>query len=232
MAVDGDRHEEDRERRRRGVLAEMQRGYAEAVLADDEVEAERIVRDAIEAGIAETDIDDAIITPVLRLVGDLGADGDLPAEEVNRAMRISLRVLALQREAFRAADRRGAGRIVLARPRGEQHGLGLEMAESVLVHAGYDVRLLASDVSDERLVACVEQVRPVVLGLTVTMPEIAAHLPVTIAAVREVVPGLGVVVGGRGASERLCSLPGVVVCRHVTDAVELTDALLHRAALN
>ncbi len=225
---DGD----DRERRRRGVLAELQRGYAEAVLADDEVEAERIVRDAMEAGIGEADIDEAIIAPVLRLVGDLGAGGDLPLAEVTRATRISMRVLALQREAFRAAHRRGAGRIVLARPRGEQHGLGLDMAESVLAHAGYDVRLLGSDVPDARLAACVEQVRPVVLGLTVTMPEIAARLPLTIAAAREAVPALGVVVGGQGASERLCSVPGVVVCRHVTDAVELTDALLHRAALN
>jgi 5-methyltetrahydrofolate--homocysteine methyltransferase len=232
--VDGDRDGDgdDRQRRRRVVLAEMQRGYADAVLADDEVEAERIVRDAIEAGIGEADIDEGIITPVLRLVGDLGAGGSLPLDEVTRATRISLRVLALQREAFRAAHRRGSGRIVLARPRGEQHGLGLEMAESVLAHSGYDVHLLDSDVPDDQLAACVDQVRPVVLGLTVTMPEIAARLPVTIAAVREASPGLGVVVGGQGASERLCSVPGVVVCRHVTDAVELTDALLHRAALN
>ncbi len=84
-------HDDDRDRRRRGVLAEMQRGYAEAVLADDEVEAERIVRDAIEAGIDEADIDEAIITPVLRLVGDLGADGDLPAEDDTRALHISMR---------------------------------------------------------------------------------------------------------------------------------------------
>lgn len=222
----------ERERRRRGVLAELQRGYADAVLADDEVEAERVVRDAIEAGIGEADIDEAIIAPVLRLVGDLGAEGELPEREVIRATQISLRVLALQREAFRAVQRRAVGRIVLARPAGELHTLGLDMADSVLSHAGYDVHLLATDMEEGPLAVCIAEVQPVVVGLSATMPESAARLPRTIAAVRDAAPGVGIIVGGPAASDRLTSLPGVVVCRHVTDAVEMTDALLHRAALN
>jgi 5-methyltetrahydrofolate--homocysteine methyltransferase len=214
------------------VLGELQRSYADAVLGGNEVEAERVVRDAIEAGVPEAVIDDVIITPVLRLVGDLWSTGDLPVEDGNRATEISIRVLTLQREAFRAAARRAARRILLAGPEGELHVLGLDMVGSVLVHAGYDVRHLGPDVATARLVEAVAELRPAILGLTVTMPDTAALIPETIAAVREAEPALGVVIGGQSASHRMCTSPGVAICQHVTDALETTDALLHRAPLN
>ena len=223
---------DDWQQRRLGVLAELQRTYADAVLGGNEVEAERIVRDAIEAGGPEAVIDDEIIAPALRLVGDLWATGDLRVEDESRATEISIRVIALQREAFRAAARRASHRILLAGAEGEQHVVGLDMAGSVLVHAGYDVRLLGPDVATPRLVDAVAELRPAILGLTVTMPESAARVPQTIAAVREADPALGIVVGGQGGSQRMCSAPGVVLCQHVTDALEITDALLHRASLN
>ena len=44
-------------------------------------------------------------------------------------------------------------------------------------------------------------------------------------------PGAGFVIGGRGLTSRLRSLPGVEICERVTDAVEAVDALVKRAAI-
>ena len=38
--------------------------------------------------------------------------------------------------------------------------------------------------------------------------------------------------GGRGLTSRLRSLPGVEVCERVTDVVEAVDAMVMRAATN
>jgi hypothetical protein len=45
-------------------------------------------------------------------------------------------------------------------------------------------------------------------------------------------PGIGILVGGQGASPELVATADVGVCRHVADAVERVDALVMRAERN
>jgi hypothetical protein len=45
--------------------------------------------------------------------------------------------MTLQREAFRVACERASRRVLLAGAQGEHHIVGLEMASSVILHAGY-----------------------------------------------------------------------------------------------
>jgi MerR family transcriptional regulator, light-induced transcriptional regulator len=214
------------------LLPDFQRGYADAVLGGSEETAERIVREAMEAGIPEGVISGEIVAPAMRTVGDLWENGMLSVADEHLATEISIRVLALQRDAFRTAARRAAHRVVLAGIEGERHGLGLTMAGSVLVHAGYDVRMLGPDLPMSCLAPAVERHRPSVVGLSVTQPGLASLVPQAVAEVRRVAAHAGIIIGGAGASPRLVALPGVVVCEHVADAVELTDGLVQRAALN
>jgi methanogenic corrinoid protein MtbC1 len=228
--VPGQRNTDDV--RWQAVLPDLQRGYADAVLGGSEAAAERVVREAIEAGLPEAVISGEVVAPTMRAVGDLWERGLLSVADEHLATEISIRVLALQREAFRASSRRGAHRVVLAGVEGERHGLGLTMAGSVLVHAGFDVRMLGPDLPMDDLAAAVDRHRPAVLGLSVTQPGLAALVPAAIDEARGIAPRLGVLVGGPAASEALTARPGVVVCRHVADAVELTDGLVQRAPLN
>ena len=225
--------EQGPERRRRRERVELlQQAYADAVLAGDEAAAERVVREAIELGLAEGEIDDRVITPVMRLVGDLWAAGRLTVADEHLATEISIRVLALQREAFRAAARRAAERVLLAAPEGERHVVGLTMTGNLLVHAGYDVRLLGADVPIDALVAAVARHRPVAVGLTATLSETASLLPEIVARVRALEPHLDVVVGGSATEDLTRPLVGTTICRHVSDVVPIVDALVLRAASN
>src|SRR4051794_8878653 len=87
------------------VLGALRTGFADAVLSGAEAEAERVVRDAIEAGMPEPVICDEIIAPALRDVGELWETGLLSVADEHLATEISIRVLALQREVFRASRR-------------------------------------------------------------------------------------------------------------------------------
>jgi methanogenic corrinoid protein MtbC1 len=186
----------------------------------------------MDAGLGEAVIHDHVVRPALVLVGDLWADGRISIAEEHLATSISMRVLTLQREAFRVARQRASTRVLLAGAQGERHVVGLEMAGSVILHAGYDVRLLGADLPVGEVAAAVARHRPSVVGFSAATPWTAAALPDAFEAVRRVSPDTGIVVGGRGVDERMAAAWDVVVCRHVTDAVELVDALVKRARRN
>jgi methanogenic corrinoid protein MtbC1 len=212
--------------------AEFERAYADALLSGVPRAAEAVIREAIEAGLGEALIDDHVIRPALRLVGDLWADGRITIAEEHLATSISIRVLTLQREAFRLARQRAAHRVLLAGAQGEQHVVGLEMAGSLIVHAGYDVRLFGADLPVGEIAAAVRTHRPAVVGFTTATFLTAVHLPASLDLVQRISPDTGMVVGGRGVDDRWAANWPVVVCHHVTDAVEHVDALVKRAGRN
>jgi MerR family transcriptional regulator, light-induced transcriptional regulator len=231
VRVAADHHDETDDRLLR-LAADLQRAYADALLAGDQVAAERVVRDGIEAGLGEALIDDLVIRPSLVLVGDLWAEGRISVADEHLATAISIRVLTLQREAFRVARRRAAHRVLLAGAQGEHHVVGLEMAASVILHAGYDVRMLGADLPVAAVPAAVERHQPAVVGFTTASAATAANLPDAFDAVRRVRGEIGIVVGGQGIPQVLATRPDVAVCRHVADAIESVDALVMRAGRN
>ena len=111
----------------RAVVDALERAFLQAVLAGAEDDAERVVREAIDAGVPESVIDDDVIAPALRAVGELWERGSITVADEHLASHIAVRVVALQREAFRAARRRGGERVLLLAPQGEHHVIGLQM---------------------------------------------------------------------------------------------------------
>jgi len=232
--VVSDHHDEQRRREQRDLrrAAEFQRAYADAVLAGEQRAAERIVREAVDADLGEALIDDHVIRPALVLVGDLWAEGSISVADEHLATSISVRVTTLLREAFRVARRRGSRRILLAGAQGEHHVVGLEMASSIIGHAGYDVRLFGADLPVASITGAVARHRPTVVGFTSATVLTAVNLPAAFEAVRRVNPGIGLVVGGQGIPAEMVVGWDVAVCRHVADAVEQVDALVQRARRN
>jgi methanogenic corrinoid protein MtbC1 len=229
--VVADHQDEARDRELRLVEA-FQRAYADALLAGDASAAEIVIRDAIDAGLGEATIDDRVIAPALVLVGDLWAEGRISVADEHLATSISIRVMTLQREAFRVARERASRRVLLAGVQGERHVVGLEMAGSVILHAGYDVRLLGADVPVAAIGAAVTRHRPAVVGFTSASSLSSVYLPAAVDEVRRVGPDVGIVLGGRGIDEGLTAVGDAVVCRHVADAVAQVDALVKRAGRN
>ena len=225
-------HQDETSGREQRIASDLQRAYADALLGGDAIGAEAVVREAMEAGLAEGSIDDHIIRPALVLVGDLWEQGRITIADERVATSISIRVLALQREVFRVARRRASHRVLLAAAQGERHVVGLEMAASTILHAGYDGRLLGADLRVAEIGAALAVHRPAVVGLSTASTLTSIHLPAAVEAVRELSPETSIVVGGRGIDAGIAATPGVTVCRHVNDAVGQVDALVRRAPHN
>jgi MerR family transcriptional regulator, light-induced transcriptional regulator len=223
-----DRRECDQEQ----LLAELGQSYAKALIAGDEVGAEHVVREALDARLSTAQIDDEIIAPALWLIGRLWARGEISVADEHLATQISLRVLALQREARRTARGREGHKVLLAAPEGEAHVVALQMVGNLLRDAGYSVLMLGGDVPLEALAESAARHEPEVICLSATMPSASDRLTIAIHEIQRSWPGAGYLLGGRGISSRLRPRPGIQLCRRVSEAVETTDALLKRADFN
>lgn len=222
----GQRPENDSREVHPAKIAELGRAYADALLAADEAAAEIAIREAMDAGLQTAQIDDEIIAPALWLVGDLWERGEISVADEHIATEISIRVLALQREAQRLAQSRGAYHVLLAAPAGELHVVALRMVDNLLREAGYNVAMLGSDVPTEALAALMSRRPPHVVCLTSTMAEAAGEVLATIGALQRRWPAMGFVIGGTALASRIHSRPGLDVCRRVSDAVEAVDAMI------
>jgi methanogenic corrinoid protein MtbC1 len=214
------------------VAAQFERMYADALLAGVPSDAEEVIREAVDAGLGEAVIDDHVIRPALQLVGDLWEAGEITVAEEHMATSISMRVVTLQREMFRLARQRTSHSVLLAAAEGEQHVVGLEMAASLILHAGYEVRFYGANLPVAEIARLVDVHRPAVVGFTTATRFTAERLPDAFAAVHGTDRGVGIVVGGLGAEGSWTAGWDVAVCDHATDAVAHVDALVRRAAHN
>jgi methanogenic corrinoid protein MtbC1 len=213
-------------------LDELGRAYAAALLAGDEVAAELVIRESIDAQLTPAEIHEEIIAPALWLVGDLWERGEISVADEHIATEISIRVLALQREAQRLAQDRVAHLVMLAAPAGEQHVVALRMVANLLRDAGYSAMMLGADVPAPALARSASRHRPDVICLSGTMAGASDQMLVTMHEVQAQWPRVRFVVGGRGLTSRLRAQTGVGVCERVSEAVEAVDALIKRADLN
>jgi methanogenic corrinoid protein MtbC1 len=211
---------------------DLSRAYARALLHADEIAAERAVRDAIDAKLTTAEIDEEIIAPALWLVGELWERGELSIADEHIAAEISIRMLAMHREAQRVVRSRWRQRVLLATPGGEHHVVALRMIADLLREAGYAVIMLGSDVPPGALAESAERYEPEVICLSSTMPGGADAVLACVDAVIETWPNAGFVLGGRSLTSRVRARPRLDVCERVGDAVEAVDAIVKRADLN
>ena len=214
------------------LLSDLQRAFTDALLTGDESAAEAALHDGIEAGVDEALMDDAVIAPALRRVGDLWEAGELSIAEEHLATEIAMRGVALEREMYRVVRRRTGTVAVLAAVEGEHHVVGLRMAASLLIHAGYRVKLLGADVPTWSLGTIVAKHAPAVVGLSATMPAAAHELQEAIGVVRAIHPETGILVGGTGVPLRVGDQPGLRRCERLAEVVALVDGLTQRASMN
>jgi methanogenic corrinoid protein MtbC1 len=213
-------------------LGVYREAFLEALLTGDERAAEQIARDAIDSGLPESEICEEVITPALHTVGEMWAKGLISVADEHLATQISMRVLALQREAFRRMNERADQQVYLAAIEGEQHVVGLEMAANLLRHSGFEVRYLGPDVPIQSLAQIVARRRPHVVALTVTMRDSAMLIDLALDEIGRAAPGTGVVFGGTGVPPSLIESDRIAVSDTLTDVVEKVTWLIARPSLN
>jgi MerR family transcriptional regulator, light-induced transcriptional regulator len=206
--------------------------YVMALLGGDEVAAEVAIREAMEAGFGMAQIDHGIIAPAMWFIGELWERGEISVAEEHLASEITVRVLALQREAGRVMRDRSTRRVLLATPAGELHVIALRMVSNLLREAGYEVVMLGPDLPPDALGRAAARWNSDVVCLSTTMAGGDDRVLVAMYEVQQRRPEATFLIGGRGLASRVRPAPGIEICERVSQAVEAVDALVKRASLN
>lgn len=175
--------------------------YVGLQLRGDRREALRFVDGLVTAGHTIGDIRHHVVAAAQREIGRLWEESRIGIAQEHMATAISQLALAhLYRHArpHPARDRK----VVVCCVEGELHDFPARLVADALDLAGYDTRFLGADVPTGSLLSVIEQEKPDLLALSITMPFHAAALRRQVAAVREKTGGkLPIALGGRACAQ-------------------------------
>lgn len=214
------------------LAAWLRRQLCAALEAGSRIEAEQVIREAVDARLPTETIYSDVIAQAMYEIGSRWEAGEISVADEHLATSISYGLLALLAELTRVQDVRRREHVVLAAVEGEQHVMGLRMAGDVLEGAGFPVWFLGANVPTDALLELLERRSVSICGLTATMPEARVELVGATRLIADLMPHVRVIAGGQAAAGLTVLGPLAETVEDVGAVVETADGLLQAAGLN
>lgn len=178
------------------AVAELFEGLSNALLEGDDARVLALCRDARDGGASLPELLRQLIYPALQRVGDLWEDGRISVADEHQATAIVNRVLAAlyYEEAFPDVAR---GRALVAASVNQFHEIGAWMVATCLELDGWDVDYLGANVPTDALLDKARQIQPDLIALSISMAFGLRETRALIAALREQLPGVKILIGGQ-----------------------------------
>lgn len=149
--------------------ARMVRSFLDALLAPDEQAAELLIRSR-QAGAAQVPLWwEKVITPALRTIGRLWADGEITVAQEHIGTAIAQRVMS-RCFPHLPQPRHDRGTVAVVVPPGEQHDVGAAMVRDCLQLAGYEVFFTGANTPNEAIAQLASQQDTRAVLVSTTMP--------------------------------------------------------------
>jgi methanogenic corrinoid protein MtbC1 len=196
-------------------------------LRGDRREALHFVDSLVQQGHSVSDIQQHVIAAAQREIGRMWEESRIGIAQEHMATAISQLALAqLYRYAQPQAPR--GRKVVIACVEGELHDFPARLVADALDLAGYDTRFLGADVPTGSLLQVIEEERPDLLALSITMPFHAAGLRRQMTRVREQLGDqLPIAVGGL-ASGQIAAVTGELKPEIIAGSVDDLLAAVER----
>ncbi len=147
----------------------------QSVIDGEMVHTENLVRSAIDGGLPAEQILKEGLVSAMTEVGRMFECGEFFVPEMLIAARAMKAGLGLLRPQLVAAHVKALGRVVIGTVQGDIHDIGKNLVGTMLEGAGFEVIDLGTDVSAEKYVQAVQELRPDLVAcsalLTTTMPK-------------------------------------------------------------
>ena len=171
------------------------------LLRGDEPGGFAVVENALASWATPTDVHLELLSPALRTIGDKWASGEITVAQEHRASAVALRIIGrLGPQFLRPGRRRGS--VIVGAQCGDPHAIPVAMVADLLRQAGFEVVDLGADVPPDGFAeTAADADRLVAVAIGSTTGGATDALRTTVAAVRQRVPGVAVIVGGAGTED-------------------------------
>ena len=160
------------------MLEKQYQALASMILEGDEDGVKSLTQECLAAGAAAGDILSKGLVPGMDVVGALFKKGERYIPEVLMSAQAMSTALDILRPLLSAADKAGAGTVVIGTVEGDIHNIGKDLVAMVLEGAGFNVIDLGIDVKPETFVKAAREHAPDIIAmsalLTTTMPRMKA----------------------------------------------------------
>jgi methanogenic corrinoid protein MtbC1 len=202
-------------------------GYVNLQLRGDRREALHFVDSLVQQGHSVADIQQHVIAAAQREIGRMWEESRIGIAQEHMATAISQLALAQLYRYAQPQTPRGR-KVVIACVEGELHDFPARLVADALDLAGYDTRFLGADVPTGSLLQVIEEEKPDLLALSITMPFHAAGLRRQMTRVREQLGArLPIAVGGL-ASGQITAVTGELEPEIIANTVDDLLAAVER----
>lgn len=150
---------------------------AQAVISGKAPEVQRLVNEALAAGVKPVEIINQGLISGMQVIADRFKKNEIYVPEVLIAARAMNAGLALVKPLIADTDIKPVAKVIIGTVKGDLHDIGKKLVTMMLEGAGFEVVDLGIDVSAEKFVAAVQEHKPQFVAmsalLTTTMPAMA-----------------------------------------------------------
>lgn len=178
------------------ALLPWKKAYLARLLEQDTRGALQVIREAEEAGVSLEDICTGILQQVMEEVGRLWHRGEITVDREHYCTSTTQMALSLFYPRFFATARHGR-KVLTCAVGGELHEMGARMLADLFEYHGWDSIFLGAAVPLDAVIHGVEESRPDLLCLSVTMPQHLSLCHDMVLEVRHRIPEVKIAVGGQ-----------------------------------
>ena len=161
----------------------LMRAYLGAILKGSRPLAQEHCSSALMAGVSLAELYVGVIQPALYEVGRLWEVGQVSVAQEHLATAITQSVISVLYTQAELPQSQGQAVIVACLEK-NHHELGARMAADMLQLAGYDTYFLGANAPEDSLIAMIDEIKPVAIGLSATLPHHVDTVRHTIERVR------------------------------------------------
>jgi methanogenic corrinoid protein MtbC1/DNA-binding XRE family transcriptional regulator len=212
-----------------GERAPRQNGYLKTLLEGNDEAAQDLIDRLVQDGLTSPEIYLHVLAPAMERIGDLWCDGHINAAHEHLATQITLAQMEKMRSFMSPAPLSGP-RALIACAQCEQHLIGARMAADLFMLDGWRVDFLGADVPASNLVELVDERRPHVVGLSVTLKQNLKYAWRAIEGIAGLSAAPKIILSGQAALRRPLNQSTKRFCAVANDATE--GVRLARTLLN
>lgn len=179
-----------------GKYVDIRQAYLHALLRSKTREAAQIITDAAASGIPLEDIYEDILEETMHEVGELWHSNQITVDKEHYCTSTTQMVLSQFYDTIFSQQR--CGKVILTCCVGsELHEMGGRMVSDIFEYHGWDSIYLGAAVPEASILSAVEEHRPELIALSVTMPHFLVDCRDIVVSLRKRFPNLKIAVGGR-----------------------------------
>lgn len=169
--------------------------YMESLFEKDARKTMRLVKDFERRGIPANDIYVDILAESMRRIGEMWHESEITVDTEHYCTTVTQTAMTqMYLDIF--SSKRKNRTVLVACPGAELHEMGARMVADIFENDGWDSVHLGAAVPEKYLLSAIEENKPQVVALSVTMPQFLIDCERIVSAVRRAHPELVIAVGG------------------------------------